>query len=203
MKIICIGQNYPEHAREMNAKTATDPIIFIKPETAYLKSEEPFFLPAFSNEIHYEVELVIKINRQGKNIHVNHAAKYYDEITTGIDFTARDIQRKCKQAGHPWELAKGFDRSAAVGEFIPVESLADRNSIPFHLEINRQTVQSGNYKDVTFSFEKIISFVSMYFMLKKGDLIFSGTPAGVGPVKLNDELISFIGDKKLLTTRIK
>lgn len=203
MKIICIGQNYPEHAREMNAAPPAEPIIFIKPETAYLKSDEPFYLPSFSNEIHYEVELVVKINRQGKNIQVEHAAKYYDEITTGIDFTARDLQRKFKQAGHPWELAKGFDRSAAVGEFIPVESLADRNSIPFHLDINGKTLQNGNYKDATYSFEKIISFVSMYFMLKKGDLIFSGTPAGVGPVQLNDELTAYIGDKKLLVTRIK
>ena len=203
MKIICIGQNYPEHVKEMNAAPPAEPIIFIKPETAYLKSEEPFFLPSFSNEIHYEVELVVKINRQGKNIQVEHASKYYDEITTGIDFTARDLQRKFKQAGHPWELAKGFDRSAAVGEFIPIESLADRNSIPFHLDINGISVQQGNYKDATYTFEKIISFVSMYFMLKKGDLIFSGTPAGVGPVKLNDELIAYIGDKKLLVTRIK
>lgn len=203
MKIICIGQNYPEHAKEMNAAPSKEPIIFIKPETAYLKNDEPFFLPSFSNEIHYEVELVIKINKQGKNIHVNHAAKYYDEITCGIDFTARDLQRKAKLAGHPWELAKGFDRSAAVGDFIPIENLSDRNSIPFHLEINGNTVQQGNYKDVTFTFEQIISYASMFFMLKKGDLIFSGTPVNVGPVKLNDELCAFIGNQKLLTTRIK
>jgi acylpyruvate hydrolase len=203
MKIICVGRNYTEHAKELNNPVPDEPVIFMKPDTALLQKRLPFFLPSFSSEIHHEVELVIRIGRLGKNIDEKFAHKYYDEITVGIDFTARDIQNKCKTKSLPWELAKAFDGSAPVGKFIAKDSIPDLKNLNFHLDINGTTVQKGNSRDQIFYFDKLISFVSKYFTLKIGDLIFTGTPAGVGPVKTGDHLKAFIEDKKLLELDIK
>jgi acylpyruvate hydrolase len=202
MKIICIGRNYAEHAKEMKSELPKEPLFFMKPDTALILKNQPFFLPDFSNEIHHEVELVLKINRVGKNIEERFAHKYYNEIGIGIDFTARDLQAKCKEKGQPWEMAKAFDGSAPLGGFIPKTSFA-LNEIAFHLNINGKTVQKGNSKDLIFSFDRIIAYVSRFVTLKKGDLIFTGTPEGVGPVKTNDRLEAYIGEEKLLELSIK
>lgn len=203
MKIICVGRNYAEHARELNNQLNENPVIFMKPETALLEKRQPFFMPAFSNEIHHELELVIRINKVGKNIEERFAHKYFDEITAGIDFTARDLQQQLKSKGLPWELSKGFDGSGPIGEFIPVKEFESLKNIPFHLNVNGETMQRGNSADMIFSFEKIISYVSSFITLKKGDIIFTGTPAGVGKVKIGDKLEAFISDKKLLTVNIR
>ena len=203
MKIICIGRNYAEHAKEMKSEVPTEPVFFMKPDTALIIRNQPFFLPDFSSEIHHEVELVLKINRVGKNIEERFAHKYYNEIGIGIDFTARDLQAICKQKGLPWEKAKAFDGSAPLGEFVGKENFTDLNHIDFHLTINGNTVQKGNTKDLLFSFDKIIAYVSRFITIKKGDLIFTGTPEGVGPVKKNDKLEAFIGDQKLLAFHVK
>lgn len=181
----------------------SDPVIFMKPESALLKNGKPFFLPDFSEEIHYETELVIKINRLGKNIAERFAHRYFNEITVGIDFTARDLQLKLKEKGLPWEIAKGFDGSAAIGDFISISKFDDLKNIDFHLNINNNTVQQGNSGDMIFSIEKIIAYVSHFFTLKIGDLIFTGTPAGVGTVNINDRLQGYIGQEKLLELTIK
>lgn len=204
MKIFAIGLNYDSHNREMkNAFESAQPVIFMKPDTALLKDGKPFFLPDFSEEIHYETELVIKISRLGKNIAEKFAHRYYNEITVGIDFTARDLQRNLQQFGLPWEIAKSFDNSAPIGKFISKEELPDVNDIGFRLHINGTTVQEGNSRDLIFSFDKIIAYVSRFFTLKIGDLIFTGTPAGVGTVSINDCLQGFIGEQKLLDFKIK
>jgi acylpyruvate hydrolase len=203
MKIICIGRNYAEHAKEMKSEIPKEPVFFMKPDTALIIRNQPFFLPDFSEDIHHEVELVLKINRVGKNIEEKFAHKYYGEIGIGIDFTARDLQAKCKEKGLPWEKAKAFDGSAPLGTFISKEAFADLNAIDFHLNINGNTVQKGNTRDLLFSFDKIISYVSRFVTLKKGDLIFTGTPEGVGAVKLNDYLEAFIGTEKLLAFNVK
>ena len=213
MKIICIGRNYAEHAEELNNPIPSEPLFFLKPDSAIIRNNKPFFYPGFSKEIHHEVELVLKINKLGKNITEEFAHKYYNEIGIGIDFTARDIQRECKANGLPWEKAKAFDGSAPIGKFLPKSSFADINAINFRLDINQKTVQKGNTKDLLFSFDAIISFVSKFFTLKIGDLIFTGTPAGVGAVKIGDHLECFIStqggsasggeDKKLLEFDIK
>lgn len=210
MKIICVGRNYAEHARELNNPVNETPVIFMKPETVLLQKRQPFFIPHFSSEIHHEVELVIKINKTGKNIAGRFAHKYFDEITVGIDFTARDIQQQLKSKGLPWELSKGFDGSGPVGEFIPIKEfhvstkqLTLSRNIPFHLNINGELRQKGNCAEMIFSFEKIISYISSFVTIKKGDLIFTGTPAGVGIVKTGDKLEAFIGEKKLLTVNVK
>ncbi len=203
MKIICVGRNYSEHARELNNPVNETPVIFMKPDSSILDRRLPFFLPDFSNDIHYEAELVIKINRLGKHIDEKFAHKYYDELTLGIDFTARDKQSELKSKGLPWELAKGFDGSAVVGDFIPFNELSNSEEILFSLKKNGETVQNGNSRDMIFSIDYIISYVSMYFTLKKGDLIFTGTPAGVGKVAKDDALEGFIGDKSLLKVKIK
>jgi 2-keto-4-pentenoate hydratase/2-oxohepta-3-ene-1,7-dioic acid hydratase in catechol pathway len=203
MKIICIGRNYAEHAKEMNAAVPTEPVFFLKPDTALIRDNQPFYYPDFSKDIHHEVELVLKISKPGKNIEEKFAHKYYDEIGIGIDFTARDIQAKCKEKGLPWEKAKAFDGSAPIGRFVQKSSLADLNSIGFHLDVNGRTVQKGSTKDLLFSFDAVISYVSRFFTLKTGDLIYTGTPEGVGPVKAGDKLEAYIGNNNLLSFEIK
>jgi len=203
MKIICIGRNYLEHAKELNNLLPEKPIFFLKPDSSILKNNKPFFLPDFSNEIHHEVELVVKISRLGKNIDTQFAHRYYNEIGIGIDFTARDLQRECKAKGLPWEIAKGFEGSAPLGKFIPKKELGDLNKIAFHLEINGKVIQKGTSGDMIFPIDQLISYVSKFFPLKNGDLIFTGTPEGVGPVKKNDCLQAYIGKHPLLDFKVK
>lgn len=203
MKIICIGRNYVDHAKELKNPLPEKPVFFFKTETSLVRKNRPFYIPDFSQEIHYEVELVIKICKLGKNIQEKFAHTYYDEIGIGIDFTARDLQRECKSKGLPWEIAKAFDNSSPVGEFISVEDFKDKNNIDFHLNLNDEIVQRGNSADMIFSFEEIISFVSKFITLKTGDMIYTGTPAGVGPVKIGDRLEAYIGTRKLLSCNIK
>lgn len=204
MKIFAIGLNYPSHNKEMSRTfISEEPVLFMKPDTALLQNGKPFLLPDFSNEIHYETEIVIKINRLGKNISERFAHRYYNEITVGIDFTARDLQLKQKENGLPWEISKAFDNSAAIGEFISKDEIENINNITFHLNLNNETVQTGNTKEMIFSVDKIISYISKFFTLKIGDLIFTGTPAGVGPVNIDDHLQGYISDKKLLDFKIK
>ena len=201
MKIICIGRNYAEHAKELNNEVPEKPVFFMKPDSALIRNNKPFFMPPFSKEIHYETELVLKISRLGKHIEEKFAYRYYDEIGIGIDFTARDLQRECKAGGLPWEIAKAFDGSAPVGEFISKKELPD--PVLFHLDINGRTVQRGSTADLLFSFDRIIAYVSQFVTLRTGDLIFTGTPAGVGPVKKNDRLQAYIGSRLLLDFLIK
>jgi acylpyruvate hydrolase len=203
MKIICIGRNYAEHAKEMNSPVPTEPIFFLKPDTAIIKDNQPFYYPDFSKEIHHEVELVIKINKPGKNIDAKFAHKYFDEIGIGIDFTARDLQATCKEKGSPWEIAKAFDGSAPIGKFIDKKKIADQNNINFQLSINGKTVQKGNTKNLLFNFETLIAYVSKFFTLKTGDLIYTGTPEGVGPVAIGDKLQASIENETLLIFEIK
>lgn len=203
MKIICVGRNYAEHAKELNNPVNEQPVIFLKPETAQNQQRQPFFLPDFSADIHYETEIVVKICKLGKNIQEKFAHKYYEEIGIGIDFTARDLQASLKAKGLPWELAKGFDGSAPVGKFVDKSSFEDVQQIDFSLKKNGQLVQSGNTSDMIFKIDAIIAFVSQYFTLKKGDLIFTGTPKGVGPVVKGDLLEAFIGEMHLLTVKVR
>ncbi len=203
MKIICIGRNYADHAKELNNPIPKEPVIFMKPDSSIIRNNQPFFIPKFSNEIHHEVELVIKIKKIGKNISEKYANKYYDNIGIGIDFTARDLQSKLKEKGLPWEKAKGFDGSAPLGKFISKTKVKDLSDINFRLDINKKVVQKGNTKNMLFSFDAIIAHVSKYFVLKIGDLIFTGTPAGVGPVNINDQLDCYIEGEKLLSFRVK
>lgn len=203
MKIIAIGRNYIDHAKELNNPIPKEPVFFLMPETALIRKNQPFFYPDFSKDIHYEVELVLKINKLGKNIAEKFAHRYYDEIGIGIDFTARDVQAQLKQKGLPWEKAKAFDGAAPLGKFLPKADFEDVNNIHFSLDKNGERVQAGNAKDMIFSFDAIIAHVSQYFTLKIGDLIFTGTPAGVGPVKIGDELVAGIEDKKLLKVQIR
>lgn len=204
MKILAVGLNYESHNLEMKRTfESSEPVIFMKPESSQLKDGKPFFIPDFSNEIHYETEMVVKINRLGKNIAEEFAHRYYSEITVGIDFTARDLQRNLKEKGLPWEISKGFDGSAAIGNFVPKQEFANIQNINFHLDINSETVQQGNTRDMIYSVDKIIAYVSQFFTLKIGDLIFTGTPAGVGPVKIDDHLQGYIENKKLMDFNIR
>lgn len=204
MKIFAIGLNYASHNKEMKRTfESEEPVLFMKPDTALLKDGKPFLLPDFSNEIHYETEVVVKVNRLGKNIGERFAHRYYDEITVGIDFTARDLQRKQKELGLPWEIAKSFDNSAVIGEFISKKEVSDVQNINFHLDINKTKVQQGNTRDMIYSVDRIISYISRFFTLKIGDLIFTGTPAGIGPVHINDHLQGYIEESKLLDFRVK
>lgn len=203
MKILCVGKNYLEHIREFDGDAPEEPLFFMKPETALTTRNRPFFLPDFSNEIHYEAEIVLRINKVGKHIQEKFAHTYYDAIGLGIDFTARDVQRRCREQGIPWEICKSFDGSAAISKFISKEKFADLSDLNFSLYLNDVLVQKGNTRDMIFSFDKIISFVSRYATLKTGDLIFTGTPAGVGPVHFNDRLTGFIEEEKMLDFRIK
>jgi 2-keto-4-pentenoate hydratase/2-oxohepta-3-ene-1,7-dioic acid hydratase in catechol pathway len=191
MKIICIGRNYAAHAKELNNPIPERPVIFMKPPSALLVNDKPLYYPDFTKDLHYECEVVLKINKNGRHVQKQYAAEYYQEITLGIDFTARDLQSELKDKGQPWELSKGFDGSAALGQFIP-KSQVDASAIRFSLQKNKEVVQQGNTADLLFPFDDIIVFVSQFFKLQMGDLIFTGTPAGVGPVKIGDQLEGFI-----------
>lgn len=203
MKIIAIGRNYAAHAKELNNPIPGKPVIFMKPDTAVLKDNKPFYIPDFSSDIHYELEVVLKISKEGKHIAEKFASKYYDEVGIGVDFTARDIQSVHKEKGLPWELAKSFDNSAAISNFVPKAEIGDVYNLDFELKINEETRQRGNTSMMLFSYEQIIAFVSQYITLKKGDLIFTGTPEGVGQVKQGDKLMGFMNGKELLSFDIK
>lgn len=204
MKIICIGWNYPLHNDEMGRHTTpAEPTIFMKPDSAILRENRPFFIPDFSNQIEHEVEIVIRINRLGKDISPRFAHRYYSEIALGIDFTARDIQNKCKTAGAPWEIAKAFDNSAVISRFIPLSQLPPIDNINFSLLKNGNTQQQGNTRQMIFPVDDIISHISRYFTLKIGDLIYTGTPAGVSKVEINDHLEGYIEQTKLLDFMVK
>jgi len=203
MKIICIGRNYIDHAKELSNPVPEVPVFFMKPETSILKKNQDFFYPEFSKDIHYEVELVVKISKIGTHIQEEFAHKHYEEIGLGIDFTARDIQAKQKKKGLPWEIAKAFDYSAPISDFIPKSKLGDLNKLQFALRKNRHIVQSGSSKDMIFSIDKIIAYISQFVSLKIGDLIFTGTPAGVGPIAIGDRLTGFIEEKEMFSFEIK
>lgn len=204
MRIFAIGRNYAEHIKELNNERPDEPVIFTKPDTALLRNNAPFYLPDFSNDIHHEVELVLRICKEGKNIQEKFANKYYDAIGIGIDFTARDLQQKAKEKGLPWDIAKGFNGSAPIGDkFIPVTSFSDLKNINFSLTINGELKQQGNTSLMLFNFDFIISYLSKFFTLRTGDLIFTGTPKGVGAVKVGNVLSAYIEDEKLLEFEIK
>lgn len=205
MKIICVGMNYATHNKEMqHSLLLSEPTIFMKPDASLLKDGKPFFIPDFSSDMQYEAEIVVKINRLGKSIGRKFASRYYDEITVGIDMTARDLQRKLRNGGLPWEISKSFDNSAVTGKFISLEKEGlDIDAIPFRLDIDGETVQEGNTADMIFKTNEIIEYISKFLTLKTGDLIFTGTPAGVGKININNRLQGYIGDKKLLDFRIK
>lgn len=203
MKILCIGRNYREHIKEMKSDVPSVPVFFMKPDTALITRNRPFYLPDFSSEIHYEAELVLKICKVGRNIQKKFANTYYDEIGIGLDLTARDLQTISKEKGLPWLISKGFDQSAPIGKFLPVTHFRDTSDIRFHLELNGKTVQQASSSEMIFSFEDIISYISHFITLKMGDLIFTGTPSGVGPLKTGDRLEAFIEDEKLLGCSVK
>ena len=203
MKIICVGRNYADHARELKNEVPKEPVIFMKPETALIPRRNPFFIPEFSNDVHYEAELVIRISKLGKNIQARFARKYYEQITVGIDFTARDVQARLKEKGLPWEKAKAFDGSAAVGKFHTIADLQSPENINFRLTVNGEEKQSGKSTDMLFGFDQLIEHISSYFTLKIGDLIFTGTPAGVGKVEKNDHLELYLEDNKVLSLNVK
>ena len=203
MKIICIGRNYIAHAKELKNPVPEKPVFFLKPDTALLPKKNPFFYPDFTNDLHFEAELVLKICKNGRNIEEQFSHKYYDEIGIGIDFTARDLQAECKQKGLPWEIAKAFDQSAPVGNFLPKTDFKDLGNIRFSLIINNETRQEGNSKDMIFSFDQIIAYVSKFITLRIGDYIFTGTPKGVGPTNIDDHFEAFVEGKKLLAFNVK
>jgi 2-keto-4-pentenoate hydratase/2-oxohepta-3-ene-1,7-dioic acid hydratase in catechol pathway len=203
MKIICIGLNYRKHALELGWNIPEEPLVFLKPDSSLLKNNKPFFLPGFSDNIHYEVEVVIKISKLGKGISAKFAPRYFDEVTLGIDITARDIQSRLVGAGMPWEISKCFDGAAPLGTFIPISSIIDIGALDFRLEINGLVVQQSNTSDMIFGFNEIVEYVSKFFTLKTGDLIFTGTPSGVGKLNRNDNLVAYLGDKPLLDFLIK
>ncbi|MDY5432562.1 fumarylacetoacetate hydrolase family protein [Bacteroides pyogenes] len=204
MKIIAVGMNYARHNEELgHTEVNTEPVIFMKPDSAILKDGKPFFIPDFSKEVHYETELVVRINRLGKNISSRFAHRYYDALTVGIDFTARDLQRKFRKSGHPWELCKGFDSSAAIGTFVPVARYGDVRSLNFYLTVDGQEVQRGCTADMLFEIDDLIAYVSRFVTLKIGDLLFTGTPAGVGPVSVGQHLQGYLEEEKLLDFYIR
>jgi len=204
MKIIAVGMNYAAHNKELGDTSASkEPVIFMKPDSAILKDGKPFFIPDFSSEVHYETEVVVRICRLGKNIASRFAHRYYDAVTVGIDFTARDLQRRFRSEGQPWELCKGFDNSAAIGTFIPLEDAGDLQNLDFHLEIDGQKVQQGNTSDMLFKVNEIIAYVSRFMTLKIGDLLFTGTPAGVGPIDIGQHLQGYLGEEKVLDFNIR
>ena len=203
MKILAIGRNYVEHIEELNNEKPDEPVIFTKPDTALVRNNQPFYYPDFSNNIHYEVELVLRICKMGKNIHEKFAPTYFDAIGLGIDFTARDIQDKAKNKGLPWALAKGFDGSAPVSHFLPISHFKNIYNINFSLKVDNEIKQQGNSALMLFNFNQIISYISRYITLRSGDLIFTGTPKGVGPVKIGNKLEGYIEDKKLLDIEIR
>lgn len=202
MKIIAIGRNYAAHIAELNNEKPSQPVVFMKPDTAILRNNAPFYYPEFSKDIHFEVEVLIKINKEGKYIDQKFAHKYYEEIGIGIDFTARDLQSKCKEKGLPWEIAKAFNGSAPISEFSSKEG-RDLSNLNFSLKQNGELKQQGNTSLMLFPFDEIVAYVSQYFTLKKGDIIFTGTPAGVGPIAIGDKLEAYIEEEKLLEVDIK
>ncbi|MEZ4722243.1 MAG: fumarylacetoacetate hydrolase family protein [Flavobacteriales bacterium] len=202
MKIVCIGRNYVDHAKELNNEVPKEPVIFMKPDTCLLPKKNPFFIPDFTSEVHHELELVVRINRLGKNIEERFANRYYDEISVGIDFTARDIQSELKSKGLPWEKAKAFDASAPIGDWVKVGSRKIQN-LDIELKKNGAIAQKGNTKDMLFSVDRLIAEISRYFTLKIGDIIFTGTPAGVGKVEANDQLDAFLDGQQLLSVKVK
>ncbi len=203
MKVIAIGRNYVEHIEELKNERPSEPVVFLKPDTALLKDNAPFYYPDFSNDVHHEVEILLKISKEGKYIEEKFAHKYYDEIGVGIDFTARDLQQKCKEKGLPWEIAKAFNGSAPVSGFVPKAGFANLKDTNFSLQIDGETRQQGNTSLMLFSFDYIIAYVSRFFTLKKGDIIFTGTPKGVGPVRVGDKLTAFIETEKMLEFEVK
>ena len=203
MKVICIGRNYAEHAKELNNPVPSAPVFFMKPDTAVLKDGADFYLPDFSNDVHHELEIVLKISKAGKHISEEFASNYFEEIGLGIDFTARDLQEICKSKGLPWEMAKAFDGSAPIGKFLPKKTWSDLNALHFHLTVNGETRQRGNTADLLFRFDQIIAYVSRFVTLKTGDLIYTGTPAGVGPVEIGDHLQGYLGDTCLIEFSVK
>lgn len=203
MKILCIGRNYADHISELNNERPSEPVIFLKPDTAILKDNEPFYYPDFSNDIHHEVEIVLKINKIGKNIEAKFAHKYYDEIGVGIDFTARDLQSKLKEKSLPWEKAKAFNGSAPISGFVPKTRFTNLQNLNFHLEVNGDVRQKGNTNLMLWSFDEIIAEISTYFTLKTGDLVFTGTPAGVGKVIVGDKLTAFIENEEMMSFEVK
>jgi acylpyruvate hydrolase len=204
MKIFCIGRNYADHAKELNNPVPTsEPLIFMKPNTALLLNNRPFYFPDYTNDLHYEGELVLRICKNGRSVQPEFASRYYDAVAFGIDFTARDIQDRLKAKGHPWEIAKGFDRSAPLSKWVPLDQLTDVSNIHFQLKKNGEVVQNGQTADLIFPFDSLICHISRYFTLHKGDMIFTGTPAGVGPVHIGDVLEGSIEGNQLLTCSIK
>ena len=205
MKIIATGMNYPLHCKELHADEALpqEPVIFMKPDSALLKDSKPFFIPDFSEQTDYETELVVRINRLGKNISERFAHRYYDAVTVGIDFTARDLQKKFRSEGKPWELCKGFDSSAAIGDWVSIDRFNDIQDIHFHLDIDGKTVQTGHTRDMLFGVDKIIAYVSQFCTLKIGDLLFTGTPVGVGPVSIDNHLEGYLENEKVLDFYIR
>lgn len=203
MKIIAIGRNYVEHIEELKNERPSEPVVFLKPDTALLKDNAPFYYPDFSKDVHHEVEILLKISKEGKYIEEKFAHKYYEEIGVGIDFTARDLQQRCKEKGLPWEIAKAFNGSAPVSGFVPKAGFANLAATNFSLKVNGEIRQQGNTSLMLFSFEHIIAYVSRFFTLKKGDIIFTGTPKGVGPVKVGDKLEAFIENEKMLEFEVK
>ncbi len=203
MKIICIGRNYIDHAKELNNPVPKEPVFFIKPDTALLPKRNPFVYPSFTKDLHYEVEIVLRINKIGKHIEEKFAHKYYNEIGIGVDFTARDVQQQCKEKGLPWEKAKAFDFSAPTSDFVPIKNFKDINQLNFELKVNDELKQKGNTKDMLFNFNQIVAYISQFVTLKIGDYIYTGTPAGVGPIDINDKIACFIEGEKMLEFNVK
>lgn len=203
MKIICVGRNYAEHAKELKNEIPSQPIIFFKPDCAILRNNQPFFIPSFSNNLHYEVEIVFKICKVGKTISKKFAHRYYDSVGIGIDFTARDLQEQCRQQGLPWEISKSFDSSAAISRFVPKVEIKNLNQLSFSLLKNDEVVQIGNTSEMIFHIDSIIEYVSKFVTLKTGDLIYTGTPSGVGPVHVGDRLQAFLDERKMMDFYIR
>jgi len=203
MKIICVGRNYSEHIKELHNQRPEEPVLFMKPDSAVILKNNPFIIPTFSSDIHYEVEVLVKINKIGKHISREFAPDYYEEVGLGIDFTARDLQSKLKEKGLPWERAKGFDGSAMVGQFVNKQTLGDLENLEFSLQKNEEIVQKGNTADMLWKIDELIEYISKYFTLKIGDIIFTGTPSGVGPVSHGDQLVGFVNNQEFFSVKVK
>ncbi|MDA0863091.1 MAG: fumarylacetoacetate hydrolase family protein [Bacteroidetes bacterium] len=203
MKIICVGRNYADHIKELDNQRPEEPVLFMKPDSAVILKNNPFIIPTFSSDIHYEVEVLVKINKIGKHISREFASDYYEEIGLGIDFTARDLQAKLKEKGMPWERAKGFDGSAMIGQFVHKQTLGDLENLNFSLQKNEEIVQKGNTADMLWKIDALIEYISKYFTLKIGDIIFTGTPSGVGPVTHGDQLVGFVKNQEFFSVKVK
>jgi len=203
MKIICVGRNYSEHIKELDNQRPEEPVLFMKPDSAVILKNNPFIIPTFSSDIHFEVEVLVKINKIGKHISREFASDYYEEVGLGIDFTARDLQSKLKEKGLPWERAKGFDGSAMVGQFVNKQTLGDLENLEFSLQKNEEIVQMGNTADMLWKIDELIEYISKYFTLKIGDIIFTGTPSGVGPVSHGDQLVGFVNNQEFFSVKVK